>query len=127
MARTLLVMTALSAVLVTTAAAGGNAFPPRIELPDGFEPEGVAIAGDQFYVGSIPTGRIYRGNLRTGAGAMLVPAQSGRASIGLKVDRSRIFVAGGPTGMGSCTTLAPERTSRALRCRRAEASSTTSS
>jgi sugar lactone lactonase YvrE len=98
MTRAFLALTAACAVLATTAAAGGTAFPQRIELPDAFQPEGIAIAGNQFYVGSIPTGRVYRGNLRTGAGAVLVPTQSGRASIGLKVDRGRIFVAGGPTG-----------------------------
>src|SRR5688572_25353002 len=45
-------------------------FPERIPLPDGFRPEGIAIGnGPTFYVGSIPTGAIYRGNLRTGEGA----------------------------------------------------------
>jgi sugar lactone lactonase YvrE len=41
---------------------------------------------------------VYRGSLRTGAGALLVQPQSGRAAIGMKVDRGRLFVAGGPTG-----------------------------
>jgi sugar lactone lactonase YvrE len=85
--------------MATTAGAGGSAFPQRIELPDGFQPEGIAIAGTQFYVGSIPTGAVYRGSLRTGSGSELVEPQSGRAAIGLKVDRGRLFVAGGPTGM----------------------------
>jgi len=99
MTRLLLVLTTIAALMATTAAAGGSAFPQRIELPDGFQPEGIAIAGTQFYVGSIPTGAVYRGNLRTGAGSVLVQPQSGRAAIGLKVDRGRLFVAGGPTGM----------------------------
>ena len=99
MTRLLLVLTTIAALAATTAGAGGSAFPQRIELPDGFQPEGIATAGTQFYVGSIPTGAVYRGNLRTGAGSVLVQAQSGRAAIGLKVDRGRLFVAGGPTGM----------------------------
>ena len=80
------------------AAAAQNVFPSRIDLPNGFRPEGIATQGTQFYVGSIPTGAVYRGNLRTGSGAVFVQPQSGRAAIGLKVDRKRIFVAGGPTG-----------------------------
>ena len=79
------------------AAAGQQAFPARIDLPDGFRPEGIAIIGQQAYVGSIPTGSIWRGDLRTGRGAVFVN-RSGRAAIGVAVDRGRIFVAGGPTG-----------------------------
>ena len=68
MNRLLLALGIVAAVAATTAAAGGSQFPQRIELPDGFQPEGIAAAGAQFYVGSIPTGAVYRGNLRTGAG-----------------------------------------------------------
>jgi len=93
----LLVAVATAAVLMTSAAGAQNAFPSRIDLPNGFQPEGIAIAGDTFYVGSIPTGDVYRGSLRTGKGALL-PAVSGDAAIGMKVDRGRLFVAGGPTG-----------------------------
>jgi sugar lactone lactonase YvrE len=99
MTRLLLVLTTIAAVVITTAAAGASSFPERIELPDGFQPEGIAIAGEQFYVGSIPTGAVYRGSLRTGEGDVFVPPQSGRAAIGMKVDRGRLFVAGGNTGM----------------------------
>jgi hypothetical protein len=95
----LLVAVATIAALVTSAAGAQNAFPSRIDLPNGFQPEGIAIAGDTFYVGSIPTGDVYRGSLRTGKGALL-PGVSGDAAIGMKVDRGRLFVAGGPTGKG---------------------------
>ena len=97
MTRLLLALAAISAAL-TSVAGAQNAFPTRIALPNGFGPEGIAIAGEQFYVGSIPTGAVYRGSLRTGTGAVLVPAVSGRAATGMKVDRGRLFVAGGPTG-----------------------------
>jgi sugar lactone lactonase YvrE len=76
-------------------------FPDIIPLPDGFQPEGIAIGnGPAFYVGSIPTGAVYRGDLRTGEGAVLVPAQEGHMSIGLKIDERTklLYVAGGPTG-----------------------------
>jgi sugar lactone lactonase YvrE len=90
---------ALTATITTSALAATDAtFPKRIDLPDGFQPEGIANADEQFYVGSIPTGAVYRGSLRTGKGAILVPAQAGRSAIGLKADRGRLFVAGGNTG-----------------------------
>jgi len=88
------------AVLGGVPASGGPAFPERIDLPDGFAPEGIAIGhGHTFFVGSIPTGAVYRGDLRTGEGRVLVPGAEGRQAIGLDVDRKkRLFVAGGPTG-----------------------------
>jgi sugar lactone lactonase YvrE len=76
-------------------------FPDSIPLPDGFQPEGIASGkGTTFYVGSIPTGAIYRGDLRTGEGEVLVAPQAGRSATGLKFDpRSKLlFVAGAMTG-----------------------------
>jgi len=74
--------------------------PEQISLPNAFRPEGIAASGDFIYVGSIPTGAVYRADITTGAGSVLVPAQEGRAAIGLKVDgHGRLFVAGGGTGM----------------------------
>jgi sugar lactone lactonase YvrE len=97
--RTLLLLAALAAVGVAGAQAGSDqVFPATIRLPDGFQPEGIAIAGTTFYVGSIPTGAVYRGNLRTGRGAVLVPGGGGKAAIGVEANRGRLFVAGGPTG-----------------------------
>jgi len=73
----------------------------QISLPDGWRPEGISARGDTFFVGSIGTGAIWRGNLRTGEGAILVPAVAGRVTIGTEVDdRGRLWVAGGPTGTG---------------------------
>ena len=92
---------AITAAITTSAIAATDAtFPKRINLPDGFQPEGIANADEQFYVGSIPTGAVYRGSLRTGKGAILVQAEAGRSAIGLKADRGRLFVAGGNTGNG---------------------------
>jgi hypothetical protein len=102
MRRTVLlgVLAALAAAGLATAA-GDAAFPARIGLPSGFQPEGIAVSGQTFYVGSIPTGTIYRGNLRSGRGAVLIPGKPGRQAIGLEIDaRGRLFVAGGPTGDG---------------------------
>ena len=93
---------AFAALLVPLAAAAADPFPTHIDLPNGFRPEGIAIGPPHtFYVGSIPTGAVVRGDLRTGAVSTLVPAQSGRAAIGVGIDRrDRLFVAGGPTGHG---------------------------
>jgi hypothetical protein len=88
-------------VLVLPLVATGAKRPDHINLPNGWQPEGIAIGkGNTFYVGSIPTGRVWRGNLRNGQGSELVPNR-GRQAIGVAVDqRNRLFVAGGPTGDG---------------------------
>ncbi len=73
--------------VMSMGAARAQVFPEVIRLPNGFQPEGIASGnGTTFYVGSIPTGAIYRGDLRTGEGTVLVPSQAGHSSIGLKYD-----------------------------------------
>src|SRR5687768_6488596 len=100
--RKLAAFAALAFALTATVAAAAPSFPATIQLPSGFQPEGIAIRGTTFYVGSIPTGAVLRGNLRTGATTTLVPAaapNTGKAAIGIAVDtRNRLFVAGGNTG-----------------------------
>lgn len=97
-------LVAIAAIAVLGAAAGAgagaSAFPDRIDLPDGWQPEGIATGrGHELFVGSIPTGAVWRADARTGAGEPLVEGRAGRAAIGLKADnRNRLFVAGGPTG-----------------------------
>jgi sugar lactone lactonase YvrE len=87
-------------MLVVGAVAAVAAFPQVIQLPKGFQPEGIEVGkGTTFYVGSVANGAIYRGNLRTGAGAILVPGAAGKAATGIELDnRSRLFVAGASTG-----------------------------
>ena len=94
-------MAVAASVLAAPLGAGG-ALPEKIALPDGFRPEGVAISrGGTFYVGSIPTGAIYRGSLITGEGETINQgAPTGRASIGIELHGGRLYVAGGPTGSG---------------------------
>jgi sugar lactone lactonase YvrE len=94
----------LVVAIAAIAAAGSVAAAPRpdrIDLPDGWQPEGIEIGpSNTFYVGSIPTGAIYKGDLKTGEGSILVAPQPGvRAAIGIELDdRGRLFVAGGPFG-----------------------------
>jgi sugar lactone lactonase YvrE len=96
------VLVAIAAAVLATPLGAADRFPERIGLPDGFRPEGIAIGkGTTFYVGSIPSGAIYRGDLRTGEGAVFIPgAATGRAAIGVEFERGLLFVAGGPTGKG---------------------------
>jgi sugar lactone lactonase YvrE len=98
--RRLLVLLVLGTILVIPATAGASTFPDTIRLPDGWQPEGIASGGGtSLYVGSIPTGAVWKGDARTGRGDVLVPGQEGRSAIGIKVDkRNRLFVAGGGTG-----------------------------
>jgi sugar lactone lactonase YvrE len=93
---------AMVAVALATPLGAAARFPERIPLADGSQPEGIAIGnGGTFYVGSIPTGAIYRGSVKTGAPpTILNPGGAGRAAIGLELHRGRLFVAGGPTGKG---------------------------
>jgi sugar lactone lactonase YvrE len=75
-------------------------FPARIELPDGFAPEGIATGGGTtFYTGSLAGAGIWRGDYRTGAGDFVV--EGGGPFVGMKVDaHNRLWVAGGPAGTG---------------------------
>jgi hypothetical protein len=92
---------ALLLCLVAPAAAGGR-YPETIPLPNGWQPEGIATGkGDSFYSGSRATGAIFKGDLKSGDGDVLVEPWGG-AALGMKVDdRNRLFVAGGGTGTAS--------------------------
>ena len=106
MRRLTLIFAALVAVAALAAlpssAHKGKDFPKTIALPNGFQPEGIAISGKTFYVGSIPSGAVYSGSVRTGAGDILVDPFPGRSAVGVEFDRrhDRLFVAGGGTGKG---------------------------
>ena len=80
-----------------------QSFPEIIPLPDGFQPEGIALGnGPTAYVGSLADGSIYSADLGTGAGDILIPGSSGLLAVGLDFDKRSgyLFVAGGPTGDG---------------------------
>jgi sugar lactone lactonase YvrE len=94
-----LLATVLAATLVAPVAAATHAFPSTIALPDGFQPEGIAIGpGPVAYLGSLADGSIYRADLVTGRGR-IVSQGPGTPSVGMKSDaRGRLFVSGGPAG-----------------------------
>src|SRR5215470_20065214 len=82
-----------------TAASGAKPFPSVIQLPTGFRPEGVEIGkGTTFYAGSVASGAIYRGNLRTGSGSVFVPGGAGRPATGIELAGGRLYVAGEGSG-----------------------------
>lgn len=84
-----------------TAVAMAASWPSRIDLPNGSRPEGIAAGkGRALYVGSIPTGAVYKLDAKTGQRTVAVEGAAGRAAIGLKFDgrRDRLFVSGGATG-----------------------------
>jgi len=86
---------------IVRSSANVGMFPEVISLPDGFAAEGIAFSsGATFYVASLATGAIYRGDARTGAGSVSVPAVPGRSACGMKYDprTDRLFVAGSGTG-----------------------------
>jgi hypothetical protein len=95
----------------------GN-FPARIDLPNGFFPEGIESGpGKSFFVGSLLDGAIWRGDLRTGSGTLLAAGAPGRASAGIAYEagRDRIWVAGvGPPLLGAADVRVYDATSGAL-------------
>jgi sugar lactone lactonase YvrE len=101
---TVAALTVLGAVLVGGSPASSEKkatpFPQVIQLPTGFQPEGIKVGrGTTFYVGSVVNGAVFRGDLRTGSGAVLVPGAAGRAATGIELDsHNRLFVAGAGTG-----------------------------
>ncbi len=84
-----------------TAVNGTVAFPESIPLPLGFSPEGVVLGtGPDFYVDSLANGAIFKGDVVTGEGGILVVGQAGLLAVGLAFDARRdfLYVAGGFDG-----------------------------
>lgn len=97
--------TALVASVAIAPVAGARGFPDRIDLPDGFAPEGITAGrGTTLYVGSLANGEIREVDVRTGTTTQLVagarPGEPPRVAVGTEYDArsNRLWVAGGPTG-----------------------------
>jgi sugar lactone lactonase YvrE len=100
----LLVVSLLGAIAPAKAA---DQFPDVIGLPTSWGSEGIATGrGTDFFAGARQMspfqGAIYKGDLRTGEGDVLVAPQAGRFALGMKYDKRTdlLFVAGGPSGSG---------------------------
>jgi hypothetical protein len=73
--------------------------PTRIDLPPGFQPEGIESFGPWLFAGGLQDGAIWRGSAVTGQGDILVEGAAGRMATGLHLDRwGRLWVAGATTG-----------------------------
>jgi len=74
--------------------------PHQIDLPNGWQPEGITTDGKFLYSGSLADGAIFRADARTGHGRVLATGATGRVAAGLDYDRRRdvLWVVGGPTG-----------------------------
>ena len=101
MRKLIVALVALGALAVPVALAQ-SVFPEKIALPDGFAPEGIEVGlGNTFYTGSVQTGAIWVGNLRTGTGRTLVEGATTpatRGATGIEYDRGRLWVAGAGFG-----------------------------
>jgi hypothetical protein len=95
------VLAALFGFLATgPSAAATPTAPERVDLPEGFQPEGITTDGRFLYAGSLADGALVRVSVRTGAIEPLAAGTPGRVAVGVDYDRRRdvIWVAGGPTG-----------------------------
>jgi hypothetical protein len=89
-----------SLLVIGASPAVAGAVPDRIPLPNGSQPEGLAISNaGRFYTGSLADGTIYVGRIETGNVRVLVPGGAGRVAVGVEVRGSYLWVAGGDTGM----------------------------
>jgi sugar lactone lactonase YvrE len=94
---------ALVVPMTGAATAGSHHLRDRIELPDGFQPEGITIGpGPIGYFGSRVDGDIYAADLKTGKGRVISQGPgAGFPAIGLKSDqRGLLYVSGGTAGTG---------------------------
>lgn len=97
--------TILTTAATTTATAAGaqtttSFFPSHLDLPDGWQPEGIAAGrGTIMYSGSRATGDVVAVDILTGDDDLVVDAPAGRTATGLELDRfGRLWVSGGATG-----------------------------
>ena len=98
--RLLAPLAALVALLVLAAPVTAHG-PTRIDLPNGWAPEGITAGrGGTAYLGSLADGAIASVDTRTGAVSVLAAGAPGRITVGLDHERRehRIWAAGGPTG-----------------------------
>ena len=99
MRRTIIAAISAAALVLTASPASAHHLRQRIPLPNGFQPEGIAIThSGTFFTGSLVDGSIYRGDIRTGKGRVFITPPPGRVAVGMKVHKKLLYVAGGPTG-----------------------------
>jgi hypothetical protein len=109
LARTIAGLALIAGALVFGVASAAHNFPARIDFPPNpntgapWAAEGVFGKGHTFWAGDTSNGAVYKGDVRTGEGSILVPAaaQGTKSVLGLYVDRwDRLWVAGGTAPAG---------------------------
>lgn len=100
----LLVITLMAAGATLASPSNSPTFPDTIALPNGFFPEGIVVGhGTNYYVGSLASGAIYHGDLRSGEMLGISDGFGGaQMAVGLAFDQRTNFVyaasGSGPTG-----------------------------
>jgi sugar lactone lactonase YvrE len=93
-----LALAVLMALSPMTASAHDD-LPDRIDLPDGWRPEGITTDGHKLFVGSLANGAILRANPRTATTKIIAEGEVGSMTVGVDYDRHRdlLWAAGGGT------------------------------
>src|SRR5436190_1523707 len=85
---------AIFASVLVGAPAAAPEPPARINFPADWRAEGIFGHGHTFWAGNTATGAIFKGDIRTGQGTVLVNV-AGRSAFGVFVDKwHRLWVAG---------------------------------
>jgi hypothetical protein len=82
-------------------AASAHDLADRIDLPDGWRPEGITTDGRSLFVGSLANGAILRADPRTGDTEIIAEGATGSMTVGVDYDRRRDLLwaaGGGPPG-----------------------------
>ena len=89
----------LSIGLLATPALAQDGALDRIEMPDGWTPEGITTDGQSLFAGSLANGAILTADLATGTTEVLVEGTEGSIVAGLDYDEAgRLWTAGATTG-----------------------------
>jgi len=89
----------LSIGLLATPALAQDGALDRIEMPDGWAPEGITTDGQSLFAGSLANGAILTADLATGTTDVLVEGTEGSIVAGLDYDEAgRLWTAGATTG-----------------------------
>lgn len=98
---TALALAAGAAASSASAGAAPGDLPRKIQVPRGWQPEGITTNGRSLFVGSLKHGGIWRVNPARGAREVLHAGKQGRVAVGIDYDKRRrlLWVAGGPTGI----------------------------
>ena len=82
---------------LTAVPATARAFPDQINLPPGWQPEGITSNGTTLYVGSLVDGAVWRGTLQSGTGDTFIEGVEGQMAVGIDYEdaHDRLWVAGG--------------------------------